>query len=138
MLKQTPTQTTATHQSDFAPALDEEPAYERPGEGRWDIGPGSEPFAPFLPTAAGSWADNRSAFDVGSAPGPGFLDPGSHALLSHVAPMMASETFHAGALAGASSDLVSQAPVHGGGDGDPDEDHNVARRKRSRGGPPPR
>ena len=132
MLKQTPTQTTATHQSDFAPALDSEPAYERPSEGRWDIGPNPEPFAPFWPSAAGSWADTRSAFDVGSAPGPGFLDPGSHALQNHVAPMMASETFHGGALAGASSDLVSLSPILGGGgdDNDDDEPDNSPSRKR--------
>jgi hypothetical protein len=138
MLKQTPGQTSASHQSDFAPALDAEPVYERPAEGRWDIGPAPAPFAPFLPNAAGSWADTRSAFDIGSAPGPGFLDPGSHALLNHVAPMMASETFHIGALAGASSDLVSVDPSYGGGGGGGGGGDDDPKNKRSRGGPPSR
>jgi hypothetical protein len=109
---------------EFAPALDSEPVYERPAEARWEQIVEPEPFAPFLPTAAGSWADTRSVYDVGSAPGPGFLDPGSHALLNHVAPMMASDSFHAGALSGASSDLMSSSPlsIYGGDGGDDGDD----------------
>jgi len=107
---------------EFAPALDSEPVYERPAEARWEQVVEPEPFTPFLPTAAGSWADTRSAFDVGSAPGPGFLDPGSHALLNHVAPMMASDSFHAGALFGASSDLMSSSPIYGGDGSDGGDD----------------
>ncbi len=128
MLKQTSSKATQNHQSDFAPALDSDPVFERPGEGRWEIAPRTEPFTPFAPTAAGPWADTRSAFDVGHGPGPGFLDPGTHALANHVAPMLASESMHFGALAGASSDLVRPvaleappAPVMGGGDDDGDE-----------------
>jgi hypothetical protein len=91
--------------------------------------PQPEPFIPFLPNAGGSWADTLSQYDVDSAPGPGFLDPGSHALLNHVGPRLAAEAFHAGALAGASSDLAS-APTAAmssaavstwGGDDDGDE-----------------
>jgi hypothetical protein len=119
---------------EFAPALDSEPVYERPAEARWEQVVEPDPFTPFLPTAAGSWADTRSAFDVGSAPGPGFLDPGSHALLNHVAPMMASDSFHAGALFGASSDLMSSSPLVHGGDGDDGDDKS----KRSKGRPPSR
>jgi len=102
-----------SHQSEFAPALDSEPVFERPAEERWEMEPRPEPFIPFLPNAGGSWADTLSAFDIESPPGPGFLDPGSHALMNHVAPRLAAESFHAGALAGASSDLAS-APSPGG------------------------
>ena len=110
MLKQNSGPTPFSHQSDFAPALDSEPVFERPAEERWEIERRPEPFIPFLPGAAGPWADTLSAFDVDAEPGPGFLDPGSHALLNHVSPMLAAESFHAGALAGASSDLGSAPP----------------------------
>ena len=100
--------------ADFAPALAQEPVYERPAEGRWDIAQTPDAFEPG--TASGPWADSLSEFDLEPAPGPGFLDPGSHALENHVAPMMASDSFSFGALAGASADL-SSAPVHGGGGG---------------------
>jgi hypothetical protein len=113
-------------QSDYAPALDSEPVFERPAEGRWDIAQRPEPFSPFAPPAAGSWADTRSAFDVGSEPGPGFLDPGTHALENHVAPMLASESMHFGAMNFASGDLLNAPPTEarasfdpsGGGDDD--------------------
>jgi hypothetical protein len=111
MLKQNSGGKTPSHQSDFAPALDSEPVFERPAEERWEVEQRPEPFIPFLPNAAGSWADTLSAYDVDSPPGPGFLDPGSHALMNHVAPRLAAESFHAGALAGASLDLASAPPV---------------------------
>src|SRR5215470_10548075 len=111
MLKQNSGPSPFSHQSDFAPALDSEPVFERPAEERWEHEPRPEPFIPFLPNAGGSWADTLSAFDVESPPGPGFLDPGSHALMNHVAPRLAAESFHAGALAGASSDLASAPPA---------------------------
>src|SRR5262249_13945144 len=110
MLKQTG-KSPFSHQSDFAPALDSEPVFERPAEERWEIEPRPEPFIPFLPNAAGPWADTLSAYDVDSPPGPGFLDPGSYALMNHVAPRLAAEAFHAGALAGASTDLASSPPA---------------------------
>jgi len=109
-----------SRQTDFAPALDSDPVYERVAEGRWEQAPEPQPFLPFLPTAAGHWADTRSAYDVEHAPGPGFLDPGTHALLNHVAPLLASESTPAGALAGASSDLTQ--PIYGGGGGDDDDE----------------
>src|SRR5262249_59516502 len=98
MLKQTG-KSPFSHQSDFAPALDSEPVFERPAEERWEIEPRPEPYVPFLPNAAGPWADTLSAFDVDNEPGPGFLDPGSHALLNHAAPMLAPEPFPPGPLA---------------------------------------
>lgn len=128
MLKQNSGPTSFSHQSEFAPALDTEPVFERPAEERWEVEQRPEPFIPFLPNAGGSWADTLSAYDLDSPPGPGFLDPGSHALMNHVAPRLAAESFHAGALAGASSDLASapalatsSAPVSTWG-GDDDDD----------------
>jgi hypothetical protein len=116
---------------DFAPALGSEPTYERVGADRWqsEIGDRHEHFAPAHGDAAsGNWADTRSAFDLPSLAGPGFLDPGSHALANHVGPMMASEAMQFGALTGASMELGSlgtapasttpEAGFGGGGGGD--------------------
>ncbi len=61
--------------SDFAPALDQDPVFERTAVERWQIAPKPEPFEPG--TAAGSWADTQSQFDLEPVPGPGFLDPGT-------------------------------------------------------------
>jgi hypothetical protein len=99
--------------AEFAPALDSDPVYERTAVDRWGIAPKAEPFEPG--TASGPWADSMSEFDLEPPPGPGFLDPGTHALENHVAPMMASDSLSAGALAGASADLST--PMHGGGGG---------------------
>src|SRR5262249_31401390 len=99
---------------DFAPALDFEPVYERPAVERWVIAPKPETFEPG--PASGPWADSMAEFDLEPEPGPGFLDPGSHALENHVGPMLASDSFGSGALASASTDL--SLPVHGGGDDD--------------------
>ncbi len=105
--------------AEFAPALDAEPVFERPAVERWAIAPRPELFEPG--GASGPWADDVAAFDLEPEPGPGFLDPGSHALETHAAPMLASESMPFGALASASSDLT--APIHhaaGGGDDDDD------------------
>src|SRR5258708_3562652 len=99
--------------ADFAPALDSDPVFERAAAERWGIAPKADVFEPGL--ASGPWADSVSEFDLEPPPGPGFLDPGSHALENHVAPMMASDSMSMGALAGASADLSS--PNHGGGGG---------------------
>jgi hypothetical protein len=100
--------------ADFAPALDTEPVFERPAVERWVIAPKPESFEPG--PASGPWADTLAEFDLEAEQGPGFLDPGSHALQNHVGPMLASDSFGAGALASASADL--SLPVHGGGGGD--------------------
>src|SRR5262245_55144689 len=98
---------------EFAPALDQDPVFERPAVERWEIAEKGEPFEPGI--ASGPWADTLSQFDLEPAPGPGFLDPGTHALENHVAPMMASDSVSMGPVAGASADLST--PVWGGGGG---------------------
>jgi hypothetical protein len=89
-------------------------------EERWEIAERRESLTPGA--ATGNWADNRSAFDLPSLAGPGFLDPGSHALANHTAPMMAAEAMQFGALTGASMELgtapqVTPEPGFGGGGG---------------------
>ena len=103
--------------SEFAPALEEDPVFERPAEGRWDQGAKSENFAigPHAPT--GSWADGRSSFGLDTKGGAGFLDPGSFALSEHNSHMMTSHSVPSSPVVSASADLGVSFGGGGGGGG---------------------
>jgi hypothetical protein len=121
-----------TDYNELAPALDVEPVYERPAEGRWEQAQvpetthGGQDFG-----ATGAWADGRSFFDIPELAGPAFVDPGTFALQSYLAPDFRATTFATGAIANASADLDS--PIFGGGGGGGD-DKNKNKGKGSPGG----
>jgi hypothetical protein len=101
---------------DLAPALDAEPVFERPAEGRWEQQQQPrELYAPEAGPGSGAWAGGDSRYDAPEAAGAAFLDPGSHALLQHVLPPLETGGFPTGAISGASADL--DAPIFGGGGG---------------------
>jgi hypothetical protein len=105
--------------SEFAPALDSEPVFERPEVGRWDQArrPAYNDYVPAHPTPSGAWVDGRSSFGLESLGGPGFVDPGSHALASHSSPMMQADSMPGSAMESASMDLGMAASFDGSGAG---------------------
>lgn len=105
--------TPSSPSSDFAPALDAEPVFERPAVERWDSLEKGSGFRDSNPAASGAWADDTSAFEWTAGAGPAFIDPGSHALQNHVVPMMTSDTLYTGVLRATSAEL--NEPLHGGG-----------------------
>src|SRR5688572_21741261 len=110
MLKQDNKKSKVT--SDFAPALDTEPVFERPEAGRWDYD-SKVKSSHFKHTPTGAWADGRSSFGLETTGGFGFVDPGSYALASHSSPMMKASSVPGGAVRSASSDLGSAGAFGG-------------------------
>jgi hypothetical protein len=101
--------------SDFAPSMDVEPVFERPEAGRWDVatrkkGKGER-------GASGQWADARASFGLETEGGPGFVDPGSHALAEHSSPLMQADHVPGAAIQSASRDLGASTSFGVGGRG---------------------
>jgi hypothetical protein len=103
--------------SEFAPALDAEPVFERPEVGRWDQALRYNDYRPGHFTPSGAWVDGRASFGLESLGGVGFVDPGSFALANHSSPMLQADGVPASAMESASMDLGMASSFDGGGGG---------------------
>jgi hypothetical protein len=113
-----------TPDTDFAPALDADPVFERPAaDGRWEAPPTQDRITSVKwDEGSGTWADTKAVEGPEEHPSSNFLDPASMALSSHFSPLMASSSPSTNPINGASADL-EHAPTakkeysFGGGDG---------------------